>query len=79
MVFPLAPPSGKPSSLGETFNQDTHTGMAYLYISVPGYTSIKTYFYLHVFDLKGQGGGGGVFLLGFKRILKNLVDTDFPF
>ena len=25
-------PSGKPSSLSETFHQDTHTGMAYLYI-----------------------------------------------
>ena len=31
MVFPRAPPSGKPSSLGETFHHDTHTGMAYLY------------------------------------------------
>ena len=31
MVFPQAPPSGKPSSLWETFHQDTHTGMAYLY------------------------------------------------
>ena len=31
MVFPRALPSGKPSSLGETFHQDTHTGMAYLY------------------------------------------------
>ena len=31
MVLPEAPPSGKPSSLWETFHQDTHTGMAYLY------------------------------------------------
>ena len=31
MVFPRALPSGKPSSLRETFYQDTHTGMAYLY------------------------------------------------
>ena len=31
MVFPRAPPSGKPSSLGKTFHHDTHTGMAYLY------------------------------------------------
>ena len=31
MVFPRAPPLGKPSSLWETFHQDTHTGMAYLY------------------------------------------------
>ena len=31
MVFPRAPPSGKPSSLGETFHHYTHTGMAYLY------------------------------------------------
>ena len=31
MVFARALPSGKPSSLWETFNQDTHTGMAYLY------------------------------------------------
>ena len=29
--------------------------------------------------LKVKGGGGGVFLLGFKRILIFLVDTDFPF
>ena len=27
----MAPPEGKPSSLWETFHQDTHTGMAYLY------------------------------------------------
>ena len=33
MVFPRAPPSGKPSSLGETFRHVTHTGMAYLYIA----------------------------------------------
>ena len=31
MVFPQAPPSGKPSSLGETFHHVTPTGMAYLY------------------------------------------------
>ena len=31
MVFPRAPPSGKPSSLWETFHQNTHTGMAFLY------------------------------------------------
>ena len=31
MVFPRAPPSGKPSSLGETFHHVTPTGMAYLY------------------------------------------------
>ena len=31
MVFPRAPPSGKPSTLGETFRHVTHTGMAYLY------------------------------------------------
>ena len=31
MVFPRATPSGKPSSLGETFRHVTHTGMAYLY------------------------------------------------
>ena len=37
MVFPRAPPSGKPSSLGETFHQDTHTGMAYLYIKAAGH------------------------------------------
>ena len=36
MVFPRAPPSGKPSSLWETFHQDTHTGMAYLYKKCPG-------------------------------------------
>ena len=29
--FSRAPTSGKPSSLWETFHQDTHTGMAYLY------------------------------------------------
>ena len=28
-------PRGKPSSLGETFHDDTHTGMAYLYNAVP--------------------------------------------
>ena len=33
MVFAQAPSSGKPSSLGETFHQDTHTVMAYLYSS----------------------------------------------
>ena len=31
MVFLRDPPSGKPSSLWETFHQDTHTGMSYLY------------------------------------------------
>ena len=31
IVFPRAPPSGKPSSLGETFHHVTPTGMAYLY------------------------------------------------
>ena len=31
MVFTRARPSGKPSSLWETFHQDTHTGMAYLH------------------------------------------------
>ena len=31
MVFPRAPPLGKPSSLGETFHHVTPTGMAYLY------------------------------------------------
>ena len=31
MVFPLAPPSGKTILPRETFHQDTHTGMAYLY------------------------------------------------
>ena len=31
MVFPRAEPSGKPSSRGEIFHQDTHTGMAYLF------------------------------------------------
>ena len=31
MVLPRAPPSGKPSSHWETFHQDTHAGMAYLY------------------------------------------------
>ena len=40
MVFSLAPPSGKPSSLWETFHQDTHTGMAYLY-NVGGVKMIK--------------------------------------
>ena len=31
-IFVLfAPPSGKPSSQGETFHQDTHTGMVYLF------------------------------------------------
>ena len=29
------PPSGKPSSLCETFHQDTHTGIAYLYNIIP--------------------------------------------
>ena len=40
MVFPRAPPSGNPSSLWETFHQDTHTGMAYLYIVVSRSTEI---------------------------------------
>ena len=31
MVLPRALPSGKPFSLWETFHQDTHTGMAYLF------------------------------------------------
>ena len=31
MAFPRATPSGKPSSLGETFHHVTPTGMAYLY------------------------------------------------
>ena len=31
MVFPRAEPEGKPSSQGETFHQDTHTGMVYLF------------------------------------------------
>ena len=31
MVFPRAQPEGKPSSRGEIFHQDTHTGMAYLF------------------------------------------------
>ena len=35
MVFPRVAPEGKPSSRGETFHQDTHTGMAYLYIIIP--------------------------------------------
>ena len=30
MVFLRAEPEGKPSSRGETFHQDTHTGMVYL-------------------------------------------------
>ena len=34
MVFPRAEPEGKPSSLGETFHQDTHTGMAYLFYHI---------------------------------------------
>ena len=32
VVFPRAEPGGKPSSRGETFHQDTHTGMAYFFI-----------------------------------------------
>ena len=39
--------------------------------SVPGYTSIKNFFYLHVFDLNGQGrgggGGGGYFYLALRE------------
>ena len=31
MVFPRAEPEGNSSSQGETFHQDTHTGMAYLF------------------------------------------------
>ena len=31
MVFPRAELEGKPSSRGETFHQDTHTGMACLF------------------------------------------------
>ena len=31
MVDGIIPPEGKPSSRGETFHQDTHTGMAYLF------------------------------------------------
>ena len=37
MVFPRAPPSGKPSSLGETFHHVTLTGMAYLYNTIAPY------------------------------------------
>ena len=38
MVFPRAEPKGKPSS----FHQDTHTGMAYLYIDcAPGISGIR--------------------------------------
>ena len=40
MVFPWALPSEKPSSLWETFHQDTHTGMAYLYNNI----SMSKYF-----------------------------------
>ena len=31
-MSPRGSPRGKPSSLWETFHQDTHTGMAYLFI-----------------------------------------------
>ena len=41
MVFPRAPPSGKPSSLGETFHHVTPTGMAYLY-NVPVTSTYKS-------------------------------------
>ena len=34
MVFSRSPPSGKPSSLWETFHHDTNTGMAYLYNAI---------------------------------------------
>ena len=48
MVFPRAPPSGKPSSLGETFHHVTPTGMAYLYIGL-------TLSMLRLLSYKAQG------------------------
>ena len=81
MVFPRALPSGKPSSLGETFHHVTPTSMEYLYNVQPASNYLDTFFLFpesisSSSSSPGEGGGGTwVFREAHTFVIKILKKT----